>query len=121
MGEATRIDSYGKLRGAVTRKVAIFWGTWSTVRSAHQGEEAQVKKLFISAAFVAGGVYAVRRFGPSLGEFAMKHCEQMFVQMPDDFPPKRMMRGIDEIREQNTRILQQLEKQEHRRTAVAAD
>lgn len=45
----------------------------------------------------------------------------MFEHMPDDFPPKRMVRGIDEIREQNTRILQQLEKQEHRRTAVAAD
>ena len=80
-----------------------------------------MKKLFVGAALVGGGVYAVRRFGPALGEFAMRHCEQMFEQMPDDFPPKRMMRGIEEIREQNTRILHQLEEQEHRRTAVAAD
>jgi hypothetical protein len=80
-----------------------------------------VKKLFVSAAFAGGAVYAVRRFGPSLGQFAMRHCEQMFEQMPDDFPPKRMMRGIDEIREQNTRILHQHEKQEHPGTALAAD
>ncbi len=80
-----------------------------------------MKKLFIGAALVSAGVYAARRFAPALGEFAMKHCEQMFEQMPDEFPPKRMMRGIDEIREQNTRILQELGKQEHRRTTVAAD
>ena len=80
-----------------------------------------MKKLLASAVLVAGCVYAVRRFGPSLSEFAMRHCEQMFEQMPDDFPPRRMMRGIDEIREQNTRILHQLERQEHRGTAVAAD
>ncbi len=80
-----------------------------------------MKKLLASAVLVGACVYAVRRFGPSLGNFAMRLCEQMFEQMPDDFPPRRMMRGIDEIREQNTRILHQLERQEHRRTAVAAD
>ena len=79
-----------------------------------------MKKLFIGFALVGASVYAVRRFGPSLGEFAMKHCEQLFEEMPEDFPPKRMMSGIDEIREQNSRILQQLDKQEHRRTSVAA-
>ena len=80
-----------------------------------------MKKLLASTVLVGGCVYVVRRFGPWLSEFAMRHCEQMFEQMPDDFPPRRMMRGIDEIREQNTRILHQLERQEHRRTAVAAD
>jgi hypothetical protein len=79
-----------------------------------------MKKLFIGAGMVAAGVYAVRRFGPTLSEFAVTRCENMFEHMPDDFPPKRMMRGIDEIREQNARILQQLEKQEHRRTVVTA-
>jgi hypothetical protein len=108
----------------VAREVAITFLLGHEVDSSiglSERKEAQVKKLVIGSAFVAAGVYAVRRFGPSLGGFAMKHCEQMFEQMPDDFPPKRMMRGIEEIREQNTRILQQLEKQEHRRTAVAAD
>ena len=33
----------------------------------------------------------------------------MFERMPDDFPPKRMLRQLEEIREQNSRILQLLE------------
>jgi hypothetical protein len=47
----------------------------------------------------------------------------MFDRMPADFPPKRMLRGIEEIQEQNTQILRRLEEQEeeeHRRTALAA-
>lgn len=62
--------------------------------------------------------------GSGLGERAMRECEAMFQNMPEDFPPKQMMRGIDEIREQNIRILRQLEKLEQNRrpaTAVAAD
>ena len=80
-----------------------------------------MKKVVIGAVLVGGGAYGIRRFAPKFGEWCMAHCEQMFEQMPDEFPPKRMMRGIDEIREQNTRILQELGKQEHRRTVVAAD
>ena len=36
-------------------------------------------------------------------------CEGMFEQMPEDFPPKRMMGGIEEIRGNTTRILKLLE------------
>jgi len=33
----------------------------------------------------------------------------MFEHMPEDFPPKRMMGGIEEIRANTTRILELLE------------
>ena len=39
----------------------------------------------------------------------MARCEAMFEQMPDDFPPKRMMRGIEEMRVNTARIAELLE------------
>ena len=80
-----------------------------------------MKKLLIGAAVVGVAVYTVRRMGSTLGERAMRECETVFASMPDDFPPKRMMRGIEEIREQNTRILRLLEEREQPRTTLAAD
>ncbi|HZD69404.1 MAG TPA: hypothetical protein VFA45_10960 [Actinomycetes bacterium] len=79
-----------------------------------------MRKLIIGGAAFAAVLAAARRFGPALGERAMRKCEQMFDRMPEDFPPKRMLHGIEEIRAQNTQILHQLEQEEHRRTAVAA-
>ncbi len=80
-----------------------------------------MRNLVIGAAVVAAAAYTFRRVGSSLGEQAMRQCETMFESMPDQFPPKRMMRGIDEIREQNTRILRLLEAEEQRHAAFAAD
>ena len=39
----------------------------------------------------------------------MARCERMFEQMPDDFPPKRVMRGIEEIRVNTARTFELLE------------
>jgi hypothetical protein len=79
-----------------------------------------MKKIIIGAAVLVVALAALRRFGPALGERAMRKCEQMFDRMPDDFPPKRMLHGIEEIRAQNTQILRQLQQEEQQRTAVAA-
>jgi hypothetical protein len=68
-----------------------------------------MKKVIVGGAVSVAAFAAVRRFGPALKERAMKKCEGMFQQMPEDFPPKQMLRGIKEIREQNTRILHQLD------------
>jgi hypothetical protein len=76
-----------------------------------------MKKMLIGAAVLVFGVAALRRFGPVLGEWAMRKCEEVFDRMPEEFPPKRMVRGIEEIREQNKRILHQLDEE---RTAIAA-
>lgn len=78
-----------------------------------------MKKMIIGAAVFVAALAALRRLGPALGERAMRKCEEMFDRMPEECPPKRMLHGIEEIREQNTRILGQLEKEEHPRTAGA--
>ena len=70
-----------------------------------------MKKLIIGTAVVVAAGAAVRRFGPALGTRAMDKCHDLFDRMPQDFPPKRMMRGIEETREQNSRILLHLEQE----------
>jgi hypothetical protein len=79
-----------------------------------------MKKVLIGAAVLAAALAVLRRFGPALEERAMRKCEAMFDRMPEDFPPKRMVRGIEQIQEQNTQILRRLEEEEHRPTALAA-
>lgn len=83
-----------------------------------------MRNVFIGVAVIGMAAYAARRMGSRLGERAIRECETMFEHMPEDYPPKRMVRGIDEIREQNTRILRQLQELEENQrpvTAVAAD
>ena len=82
-----------------------------------------MKKVLIGAAVFAAALAALRRFGPALEELTMRKCEAMFARMPADFPPKRMLRGIEQIQEQNTQILRRLEEkeeEEHGQTALAA-
>ena len=55
-----------------------------------------VKKLIVIAA-ASLGVLALRRLGPALCERAMAKCQEMLDRMSNDFPPKRMRRGTDEI------------------------
>jgi hypothetical protein len=68
-----------------------------------------MRRIVIGAALAGVGVLVARALGPKLHERLMARCEGMFEQMPDDFPPKRMMRGIDEIRANTARTLALLE------------
>jgi hypothetical protein len=70
----------------------------STVR---RREEMAVKKIIVVAAVSLGVLAVFRRPGPALGRMAMRKCHEMFERMPEDSPPKRMMRALDEIREQD--------------------
>lgn len=80
-----------------------------------------MKKVLLGTAVVVAAVAGLRRFGPALEERAMRKCEAMFDRMPADFPPKRMLRGIEQVQEQNTHILHQpQEEKEHRRAVLAA-
>jgi hypothetical protein len=63
-------------------------------------------------ALTVGGVLVARALAPKLHERLMAGCERMFEQMPDTFPPKRMMRGIEEIRANSARTLALLEARE---------
>jgi hypothetical protein len=73
-----------------------------------------MKKMIIGAVVFVAALAALRRFGPALGRRAMKKCEEMFDRMPEESAPKQMLRGIQEIREQNARILREVEEEHHR-------
>lgn len=65
------------------------------------------KMIGIAVALVV--VFAVlRRIGPALRDRAMAKCQEMFDRMPEDFPPKRLLQNLEEIGEQNARILRHL-------------
>ena len=60
-----------------------------------------MRRIAIAAALTGAGVLLHQRM--------LAGCERMFQQMPDDFAPRRMMRGIEEIRANTARTLELLE------------
>ena len=73
-----------------------------------------MRRITIAATLAGVGMLIARALGPKLKlhERLMAWCEGMFEQMPEDFPPKRMMRGIEEIRANTARTLELLEARE---------
>jgi hypothetical protein len=65
----------------------------------------------VALVVIGAGVVAARALAPKLHARLVAGCERMFEQMPDSFPPKRMMRGIEEIRATSVRTLALLETQ----------
>jgi hypothetical protein len=68
-----------------------------------------MRRLTIGAAVIGGVVLAARALGPKLHARMLETCKGMFEQMPEDFPPKRMMGGVEEVRTNTRRILELLE------------
>ena len=68
-----------------------------------------MRRIVIAAALVGGIVIAARQLAPRLHARMLAACKGMFEQMPDDFPPKRMLAGIEEIRANTTSTLEHLE------------
>jgi hypothetical protein len=68
-----------------------------------------MRRTAIIGALVGVGLLALRGRMPKLHERVMAHCEGMFERMPDTFLPKKMMRGVEEIRATTARIEQLLE------------
>ena len=68
-----------------------------------------MRRRAIGGAIAGVGVLAARALAPRLHARLMARCERMFEQMPDGFPPKRMMQGIEEIRANSARTLALLE------------
>ena len=68
-----------------------------------------MKRLVISAAVVGGVVVAARVLAPKLHARMLAACRGMFEHAPEDFPPKRIMGGIEEICVNTQRILELLE------------
>ena len=68
-----------------------------------------MRRVAIALAFVGGVAIIARALMPKLHARMMAACKGMFEQMPEDFPPKKMMGGVEEIRANTTRILELLE------------
>ncbi|HEU4980015.1 MAG TPA: hypothetical protein VFT14_02290 [Solirubrobacterales bacterium] len=80
-----------------------------------------MRRIAAAAALTGVGVLVARAVVPKLKlhERLMTRCERMFQQMPEDFPPKRIMRGIEEIRADTRRTVELLEEQERERAGEA--
>jgi hypothetical protein len=68
-----------------------------------------MRRITISAAVIGGVVVAARVLAPKLHARMLATCKAMFEHMPEDFPPKRMMGGIEEIHANTARILELLD------------
>ena len=68
-----------------------------------------MRRLIIFTMFAAGMFLAIRRMvergGPAMGEM----CDRMLANMPESFPPNRMMADLETLKEQTARILEKLE------------
>ena len=71
-----------------------------------------MRRIAIGAAVIGGVVVAARVLAPKLHARMLAACEAMFEHMPEDFPPKRIMGGIEEIRANTRRTLELLEERE---------
>ncbi len=73
-----------------------------------------MKKLIVGALVSAGMLAAMsvacRKAEPRMRAAMWERCERMLEEMPESFPPKRMMAELSSIRENTAGILQLLEK-----------
>jgi hypothetical protein len=68
-----------------------------------------MRRLLAVGALLGVGVLVVRPRLSKVHERLMAHCEGMFERMPDTFPPKKMMLGVEQLRADTARILERLE------------
>ena len=68
-----------------------------------------IRQIAARAALVGAAALVLRALAPTLHARMLAACEHMFEEMPDSFPPKRMLRGIDEIRVHSARTVELLE------------
>ncbi len=75
-----------------------------------------MRRLIIFALLAAGMFLAMRkiaeRAGPVMRERCSEMCHRMLANMPEWFPPNRMMADLESIKEQTARILEVLEERE---------
>jgi hypothetical protein len=74
-------------------------------------EVREMRRVAVGAA-AALAVVALRALAPRLHARLLVACERMFEEMPESFPPKRMLRGIEAISANSERTLEILEDRE---------
>jgi hypothetical protein len=75
-----------------------------------------MRRLIILTVLAAGMLLAMRKIaqrgGPAMGERCSEMCDRMLANMPESFPPNRMMADLETLKEQTARILEKLEEPE---------
>ncbi len=75
-----------------------------------------MRRLLIFVVVAAGMFLAMRkmveRAGPVMRERCAEMCDRMLANMPESFPPNRMMADLEALKEQTARILEVLEERE---------
>lgn len=81
--------------------------------AAHRSEFLNLRRLVLTAGVVAAtfvaGRKVLRRASPLIRVRCSEMAERMLASMPESFPPNRMLRRLDAIEKQTTRILELVE------------
>ena len=74
-----------------------------------------MKRLVIFGLLAFGMIAVMRKmapeYGPAMRARCVEMCDQMLDNMPESFPPNRMMADLDSLKEETARILDMLEDQ----------
>ncbi len=80
-----------------------------------------MRRLPIFAVFAVGMFLAMRkitdRAGPAMWERCSEMCDRLLANMPESFPPNRIMADLEALKEQTARIVEVLEEREHQHDA----
>ncbi len=75
-----------------------------------------MRRFLIFAMLAAGMLLALRmmveRAGPAMREGCSGMCDRMLANMPESFPPNRMMADLEALNEKTARIVEILAKRE---------
>ncbi len=75
-----------------------------------------MRRLPIFAVLAVGTFLAMRkiaeRAGPTMRERCSEMCDRLLANMPESFPPNRIMADLEALKEQTARILEVLEERE---------
>ena len=63
-----------------------------------------MRRFVIGVVLAAAAVLAARKMGPAMRARCGEACERMLANMPESFPPNRMMADLAAIKEQTARI-----------------
>ena len=78
-----------------------------------------MRRLLIFAMLAAGMSLAMRkmaeRAGPAMRERCSEMCDRMLANMPESFPPNRMMADLESLNKKTARILEVLEGRDWRK------
>lgn len=64
-----------------------------------------MRRVVIGVVLLATAGLAVRKMAPTVRSRCAEACERMLSNMPESFPPNRMMADLQALKEQTARII----------------